>query len=99
MEFTASTKNSNTVHTVDIGHYALLSMHVTGYSIILPGQRASIGITHSYSSHPFLCTRIIINMHVVAVLSVYMYMQLQVKVVKDRVLSLPSELLSDVICS
>ena len=72
-------------------------MHVTGYSIILPGQQASIGIMHSYSSHPFLCTRIIIYMHVVAVLSVCM--QLQVKVVKDRVLSLPSELLSDVICS
>ena len=74
-------------------------MHVTGYSIILPGQQASIGITHSYSTNPFLCTHIIIYMHVVAVLSVYMCMQLQVKVVKDRVLSLPSELLSDVICS
>ena len=25
-------------------------------SIILTGLRASIGVTHSYSSHPFLCT-------------------------------------------
>ena len=38
-----------------------LLLHVTRYSIysnssiILPGLRASIGVTHSYSSRPFLC--------------------------------------------
>ena len=38
-----------------------LLLHVTRYSIfsnssiILPGIRASIGVTRSYSSHPFLC--------------------------------------------
>ena len=38
-----------------------LLLHVTRYSIfsnsslILPGLWASIGVTHSYSSRPFLC--------------------------------------------
>ena len=41
---------------------AALLLHVTRYSIfsnssiILPGIRASIGVTRSYSSRPFLCT-------------------------------------------
>ena len=42
-----------------------LLLHVTRYSIfsnssiILPGLRASIGVTRSYSSRPFLCALVL----------------------------------------
>ena len=51
-EFTTSTKNSTVQLCIDIS----LSMFYFQYgSIILPGLQASIGVTRSYSSRPFLC--------------------------------------------
>ena len=49
------------VYKLGSGSALALLLHVTRYSIfsnssiILPGLRASIGVTRSYSSRPFLC--------------------------------------------
>ena len=48
--------------SLEVEVLAALLLHMTrcsifsNSSIIFPGLRASIGVTHSYSSHPFICT-------------------------------------------
>ena len=52
----------------------LLSVHVTGilFLVLVGNSAASIGVTHSYSSHPFLCALAPIGSHsLVEVIELY----------------------------
>ena len=95
MEFTASTKNSNTYCEccVDI-RYCCQACNQVFYLVILAGlQQASIGFTHTYSRHLFLCTLSIHNTMFCFSLTSYfphntkhVYCQLRQDVLKQNVL-------------